>query len=234
MAVMFLKGWMSTEEIQEFGAELEAATPQERGNWAIELGEMFGEIVEEIEIPKTPAQRKDAEALFKSMSVEEQAESVRQAQHFFCFFFASFYQNLSVMVHGEKLTSLVAQAKAGNDKAFAKAIQIDKRILTVDPYFRERYERAQMEPPGDFFDDVAYRLKAPPYRGKIRHKSLWLAFSILERSGLLDTLTHREIMEMCDEAGVGGDKNRIASEKHLGNRLREYRVFQQRGIAITT
>lgn len=63
-----------------------------------------------------------------------------------------------------------------------------------------------MEPPGDFFDDIAYRLKAPPYKGKIRHKSLWLAFSILERSGLLDTLSHREIMEMCDEAGVGGDK----------------------------
>jgi len=234
MAAMLLRGWMTAEEIQAFGVELEAATPEERGSLVIDLCNSLGEMVEQIEIPKTPTQRRDAEALFKSMSADEQAESVRQAQHFFCFFFASFYQNLSVMVHGEKLTSLVTQAKAGNDKAFAKAIQIDKRILTVDPYFRERYERAQMEPPGDFFDDIAYRLKAPPYKGKIRHKSLWLAFSILERSGLLDTLSHREIMEMCDEAGVGGDKNRIASEKHLGNRLREYREFQQRGIVITT
>lgn len=233
MAAMLLKGWMSTEEIRAFGAELEAASPQELGNLVIELVDTMGEVVEQIEIPKTPAQQRNAEALFKAMSPEEQAQSVRLAQHFFCFFLAAFFQNLSVMVHGEKLTSLVAQAKAGNDKAFAKAIQIDKRILTVDPYFRERYERAQMEPQNDFFDDIAYRLKAAPYRGKIRHKTLWLAFSILERSGLLNTLTHREIMEMCDEAGVGGDKNRIASEKHLGNRLREYREFQRRGIVTT-
>lgn len=233
MAAMLLKGWMSTEEIRAFGAELEAASPQEVGNLVIELVDTMGEVVEQIEIPKTPAQRRNAEALFKAMSPGEQAQSVRLAQHFFCFFLAAFFQNLSVMVHGEKLTSLVAQAKVGNDKAFAKAIQIDKRILTVDPYFRERYERAQMEPPNDFFDDIAYRLKAAPYRGKIRHKTLWLAFSILERSGLLNTLTHREIMEMCDEAGVGGDKNRIASEKHLGNRLREYRDFQRRGIVTT-
>jgi hypothetical protein len=234
MAAMLLKGWMTTEEIQALGAELEVASPQERGEFVINLCNGLGEIVEQIEIAKTPAQRRAAEAKFKAMSAEDQAESVRQAQHFFCFFFASFYQNLSVMVHGEKLTSLVTQANNGNDKAFAKAIQIDKRILTVDPYFRARYERAQMEPPDDFFDDLAYRLKAPPYKGKIRHKSLWLAFSVLERSGLLDTLTRREIMEMCDEAGVGGDKNRIASDKHLGNRLQEYREFQKRGIVTTT
>lgn len=234
MAAMLLRGWMSKEELQVFGAELQAATPKERGNIVIELGEMLGKIVEQIEIPKTPAQQRKAEARFEAMSADEQVESVRQAQHFFCFFFASFFQNLSVMVHGEKLTSLVAQGKGGNDKAFAKAIQIDKRILTVDPDFRKRYEEAQMEPAGDFFDDVAYRLKAAPYKGKIRHKSLWLAFSMLERAGLLDTLTYREIMEMCDEAGVGGDKNRIASEKHLGNRLREYREFQLRGIVTTT
>lgn len=215
MAAMLLKGWMSTEEIQKFEADLNAASPQERGNLMIELVDTLGAIVEHIEIPKTPAQQRNAEALFKVMPPEEQAQFFRQAQHFFSFSLASFFQNLAVMVHGEKLTSLVAQAKAGNDKAFAKAIQIDKRILTADPYFRERYERAQMEPPSDFFDDVAYRLKCAPYKGKIRHKSLWLAFSILERTGLLDTLSHREIIEMCDEAGVGGDKNRIASEKHL-------------------
>lgn len=234
MAAMLLKGWLSTEEIQAFGAELESHSPKERGELVINLCNDIGEMVEQIEIPKTPTQRRDAEIRFKAMSSEEQAESIRLAQHFFSFFLASFYQNLSVMVHGEKLTSLVAQSKAGNDKAFAKAIQIDKRILTADPYFSERFARAQMEPPGDFFDDVAYRLKAAPYKGKIRHKTLWLAFSMLERSGLLDTLKHREIMEMCDEAGVGGYNNRIQSEKHLGDRLREYREFQKRGIVATT
>lgn len=233
IAAMLLRGWMTAEEINALGAELEAASPNERGKVVIDLCNDLGEYVEQIEIPKTPAQRRAAEAQFKAMSEADQAESVRIAQHFFCFFFAGFYQNLSMMVHGEKLTSLVAQAKAENDNAFVKAVQIDKRILTADPYFSERFAKAQMEPPGDFFDDLAYRLKAPPYKGKIRHKTLWLAFSILDSAGLLETMSYRQIMEMCDEAGVGGDKNRIASEKHLGNRLREYREFQKRGIVTT-
>lgn len=234
MATMLLKGWMSTEEIKAFGAELEAASQEERGEVVIDLCNCLGEFAEKIEIPKTPAQQRDVEARFRAMSPEDQANSTRMAQHFFCFFFATFFQNLSVMVHGEKLTSLVAQAKAGNDKAFTKAIQIDKRILSADPYFSERFARAQMEPPSDFYDDVSYRIKAAPYRGKIRHKSLWLAFSMLERTGLLESLSHREIMEMCDEAGVGGYENRIQSEKHLGARLREYRQFQKRGTVATT
>lgn len=233
MAAMLLRGWMTSEEIQSFYTEIEAASPDERGELVIELGNCLGECVEQTEIPKTPAQWRDAEERFKSLSLEDQAESIRISQHFFSFFFASFYQNLSMMVHGEKLTSLVAQAKAGNDKAFVKAVQIDKRILTADPFFSARFARAQMEPSGDFFDDLAYRLKSAPYRGKIRHKTLWVAFSMLELAGLLNTLKYREIMEMCDEAGVGGYENRIQREKHLGERLREYREFQKRSIVTT-
>ena len=91
-----------------------------------------------------------------------------------------------------------------------------------------------MEPAGDFLDDLAYRLRTAPYRGKIRHKTLWLAFAMLDSAGLLNTLSHSEILDMCDEAGVGGDEHRIGSLKHLGNRLREFREFQKRGIVTTT
>lgn len=102
MAAMLLRGWMTSEEVQAFGAELEAASPDERGKLVIDLCDSLGECVEQIEIPKTPAQQRDAEAYFKSLPVEDQAESIRISQHFFCFFFASFYQNLSMMVHGEE------------------------------------------------------------------------------------------------------------------------------------
>lgn len=231
IAATFLRGWMTEEEIRQFDAEVNAATPEERGRFLTELCNGVDETIDRIEIPKTPEQLADAQRRFDILSPDEQRESIRLSQHFFCFFFASFYQTLSLMVHGEKLTSLVAQAKAGDDKAFVKAVQIDKRILPADPYFSERFVRAQMGGPSDFYDDLAYRLKTAPYRGKIRHKTLWLAFSYLETAGLLDTLSHREILEMCDEAGVGGYDNRIQSEKHLGSRLREYREFQKRGVA---
>jgi hypothetical protein len=234
MAAMLLRGFMSSEEIQAFGAEMEASSPGERGQVVLELARGLDEVVERIEIPKTLEEQAQARKRFESMSLEEQHEATRVAQHFFCFFFTSFYQNLSVMVHGEKLTSLVAQAKAGNDSAFVKAIQIDKRILTADPFFSARFNRAQLESDSNFCDALAYRLKTAPYKGKIRHKSLWLAFSIFESAQLLDVLSYREIMEICDEAGVGGYDNRIQSEKHLGGRLREYREFQKRGMVTTT
>lgn len=234
IVAMLLRGFMTSEEMQAFGAELEAASLGERGEIFQELARGLDEVVERIEIPKTPEQQAQARKRFEAMSPEEQQDAIRVAQHFFCFFFASFYQNLSVMVHGEKLTSLVAQAKAGNDSAFVKAIQIDKRILTADPFFSDRFNRAQMDSDSNFCDALAYRLKTAPYRGKIRHKSLWLAFSIFESAQLLDVLSYREIMEICDEAGVGGFDNRIQSEKHLGGRLREYREFQKRGIVTTT
>ena len=234
MAGVLLRGFMTDEEIQQLNSELESASIQERGNFAIEFGRSLGDAVERIEIPKTKAEQDRARDLFLQLSEEDQKESIRVSQHFYAFFFASFYQNLSMMVHGEKLTSLVSQAKSGNDEAFAKAVQIDKRILVADPFFCERYARAQMECSRSFFDTLSYRMNAAPYRGKIRHKSLWLAFSILDQAKILDELPHSEILEMCDEAGVGGYENRIQSVKHLSNRLREYREFQKRGFVSTT
>lgn len=234
MAFMFLRGCMNDEEIRALNAELEAASPEERGAFTTEFSQSLSGAMDTLTIPKTPAEQAEAKRLFDAMHPDDQSEAVRSAQHFFCFFLATFHQNLSVMVHGEKLTSLVEKAKQDDDIAFVKAVQIDKRILTVDPYFRERFERAQMEPGTDFFDALSYRLKTAPYRGKIRHKTLWLAFSLLDQAQLLDILPYTEILEMCDEAGVGGYDNRIQSVKHLGSRIREYRGFQKRGIVTTT
>lgn len=228
-----LKGFMTSEELIQFNADAESATLEERGQFIEELGELATEFVDGFQFPKTPAQQETARKAFLALSPDEQREAIRISQHFFLFFLPSFHQYLSVMVHGEKLTSLVAQAQSGNDDAFVKAIQIDRRILTEMPYFKSRFGRAQDEADRDFSDKVAYRLKVPPYRGKIRHKSLWLAFAITEQAGWLDALSYRELLEICDEVGVGGYENRIQSEKHLGNRLREYREFQKRGIVTT-
>lgn len=231
---IFLRGFLGEEEIKALALEVESMGLEERATAFGEIAADLNSSFENIEIPKTPEQRRVAKELFESLSPEEQAQSIKATQHFFLSFFATFYQNLSTMVHGEKLTSLVAQAQAGDDHAFVKAVQIDRRILTTLPYFQQRYATAHDEADSNFFDLLAYRQKSAPYRGKIRHKSLWLAFSMLEQAGLLDSLSHREILEMCDEAGVGGYENRIQSVKHLSSRLQEYREFQRRGIASTT
>lgn len=234
IGIMMFKGFFSDEEIRELDAEIINASPQERAEFLAGLAAELDRAVEGFEIPKTPAAQAKAQQKFDALSPDEQKESIRFSQHFFSSLLPSFYQLLSIMVHGEKLTSLVEQARAGNDDAFVKAVQIDRRILTVIPYFRDRYARAQDEADSNFYDYLSYRLKTAPYKGKIRHKTLWLAFAILDQAGLLDDMPHSEILAICDQAGVGGYDNRIQSVKHLSGRLREYREFQKRGFIATT
>ena len=47
-------------------------------------------------------------------------------------------------------------------------------------------------------------------------------------------MQHREILDLCDEAGVGGYANRIEDVKNLSKRLAEYRAFQNRGVVLST
>lgn len=228
----FLRAFLEDEEILALDKELKEASAEERGAFLTEFVEGFDQGVQALELPKTPQAQQAAQQRFLALSIEEQIQVTKSARYFYSSFFAGFYQTLSVMVHGEKLSSLVAQAEAGSDTAFVKAVQIDRRILTAIPYFKERFTRAQHENDSDFFDLLSYRLKAPPYKGKIRYKALWLTFSMLDQVQLLN-LPHPELLKICDDAGLDSFDSRIQSVKNLTDRLREYREFQKRGIVTT-
>ncbi len=234
MALMVFRPFLRPEEITELNSRLTDQTPEERGQTLRELVDGLSELDLVFELPKTPAEEKRALARFEALTMGEQAEAVKMSQHLWMGFLAGFFQSLSVMVHGEKLTSLVAQAKAGNDEAFCKSVQIDKRILTTIPYFKQRFERANLEGERDFSDALAYRLQCPPYKGKIRHKALYLAFAFLDQAGLLDKIRHREILDLCVDAGLDAHANRIDDVKNLSKRLAEYRAFQRRGLDLST
>lgn len=234
IAAFFLKGFMTTDEIREFSLELESASLAERGEFVTTFVAGLAEGIDSMTIPKTLQEQEAARKTLSAMPEEDQKEAIRAAQHFYASFLSAFYQSLSVMVHGEKLTALVAQAIAGCDEAFVKAVQIDRRILIEFPYFKQRFARSHSECDQNFSDLLSYRLKAAPYRGKIRYKSLWYTLSTLETSGWLNKLSYGEIREVCDEVSLSGFDNRIQSDKHLGNRVREYREFQKRGIVTTT
>lgn len=234
IGLIVFRAFMSQEEIVELNAKITEQSPEDRGETLRELVDGLSEFDQAFELPKTPAEEKRALAQFEALTKNEQAEAIKMGQHLWMGFLAGFFQSLSVMVHGEKLTSLVAQAKAGNDEAFVKAVQIDKRILTSIPYFRQRFERATLEGDQDFGDALAYRLQCPPYKGKIRHKALYLAFAFLDQAGLLDTMKHRELLDLCNEAGLDAHANRIDDVKNLSKRLSEYRGFQARGLDLST
>lgn len=221
---------MPAEQINAQGEQLNSL-PEDQRPFFVEgmiqdMTEAFNDIVESI--PVTDEEKQAAQKLYDEMSPEEQAAAVMQTQISLSGFISSFFNIMSVMVHGRKLTDLVKAAEEGDDTAFCLAVQIDKRILTALPYFRERHAKALISGHTDFLDRLHYRQTSPLLRGKIRYRTLWLAFAYLDMSGHLDgSLKHREILDICDEAGVGGDKNNLADVGALSKRLREYRKFQQ-------
>lgn len=229
-----LRAFVTPEDLKKLDRELLECSQDTRGQMLLEFLSELDEQLEAIELPKTPTAQKQAEEQYQALTPEEQTSATEFWQRFFMGMLAGFYQSLSVMVHGEKLTSLVAQAIAGDDKAFAKAVQIDKRILQEIPYFKERYAAANLEGRRDFLELVATHMHRPPYRGKIRHKALYLAFSLLDSLGLLEEMKHSELLDLCNEAGLDAHANRIEDVKNLSKRLAEYRKFQRNGGGLST
>lgn len=66
----------------------------------------------------------------------------------------------------------------------------------------------------------------------LRRMTLSLAF--LDMCGHLDTLKRREMLDVLDEAGVGGYENRIADVKYLDKRIVEYKSMQQGFLRLST
>lgn len=224
-----LLSFMPADEINALNVEIEKLPENEKTARSEEFITSITEISDEISdnFPDTPEKQKAAQKSFNELSAGEQVKAVKQAQLFLASLLASFYNSISMMVHGQNLIDLVSAAESGDDDALFLAVHIDRRILSVLPYFKERHEKAILCGETDFLDKLHYRLTSPLLKGKIRYKTLWLTFAILDESGLLDgSLKHREILDICEKAGVGGYKNRIEDVGYLTKRLDEYREYQ--------
>ena len=178
-------------------------------------------------IPETEEEKLIAQAFFDQMTQDEQSEAIKQTQISLSAFFATFFNIISMMVHGRKLTDLVPAGEAGDDHAYFLAVQIDKRILSL-PYFRERRIKAELKQDLVFLKSLNYRLTNPLLRGKIRYRTLWLTFAFLDMLDYLDgSLTYSELLDLLDKIGIAGYGSRIEDENALGKRVREYRKFQK-------
>lgn len=221
-------------EIKQFCDEMNKATLSERSEVLRSINDNFQQGVDEAEARISSRSKAELEAEYLALDPQQKTIACKSIQWLGISFLTMFHQILSVMIHREKLTTLVAKAKSGDNVAFVKAVQIDKRILVVDPYFQSRYLNINAEGNDDFRDKLAYRMRCPPYAGKVRHKSLWMCLAFLDMCGHLDTLKRREMLDVLDEAGVGGDDNRIADIKYLDKRIAEYKSLQQGFTRLST
>lgn len=190
-----------------------------------EEGEKFFD--EALYFPDSEEEWAEQEKLFQALPEEERAASVKRSQFFLGGFFGQLFNTLALMVHGAKLTTLVPQAQQGDDEAFMKAVQVDRLLLTHHPYFIQRKQQAQDNGEADFLSALAYRESNPNLKGKIRYPALFMLFGLLESVQWLDDLSHKEILDLCDEIGLDRFQNRIEDVTYLTKRLRDYRRFQK-------
>jgi len=164
---------------KELNAELTAMSPDERQAWTNEL---IAEVSDEgglswVEdfFPDTPEKQDAVRRTAEALSNEEKQEAAKRATFWWFFFLGSFYNYLALMLHGAKLTVLVARAKAGDQDAFCKAIHVEPRLLDHHAYFRDRYLEAQEGGEAAFLKRIGYRLASPGLKSKIEYPGLNIA-----------------------------------------------------------
>jgi hypothetical protein len=223
---------MGQEGFKQFNAKLAAMSPEQQHEvvrkWFDEMRDEENWEYLDTLFPDTPEQEAEAIARFNALSDEAKTEASMRAGFFWSFFFGWFYQYLALMLHGQKLTDLVAQAKAGDEEAFCKAIHVEPRLLHHHEFFRGRYELARQHGEEDFLKRIGYRLASPGTPGRIRYPGLYVVFAMLEVTGWLGGgFTHEELLDICDDAGLDRWQNRIEDVNFLAKRLREYRKLRR-------
>lgn len=230
LVVCMVFGLVGEQDGREVLEALGRASIEDQVEFATEVIDAVDNWVEEdFRLPRTEEELEAARANLAKLAPDERERVVRRSVFFTCGFLASFFQYLSVMVHGEKLTALVERALRGDDEAFVRAAQIDRNLLLYHPYFQSRVSRAHLEGDAKFLDALGYRMRNPIAKGQIRYRELWFCLSVLDTLGLLDgDHTHSELIEVLRKGGLDLAKNGCEDEGYFGKRLKDYRRFQAR------
>lgn len=228
LGLALLLALLGEDGFNKLNVELKDASPEEQQKFIDEITEQedWDEITALFYIPKTPQEWEEARKQLELLPQEERQSQEKRSGFFWTYFFGSFFNTLSLMVHGEKLTALVPKAINGDDDAFMKAAQTDRMLLLHHPHFRERKLRAQNEGDKKFLLRLANREATPLVNGKIQFPGLYMLFGILESLQWLDDLSASEILDVCANAGLDPYQNRIDDADYVSKRLREYRCWQ--------
>lgn len=184
----------------------------------------FKNEVDDLELNDIDTPEQLAES-FENSSDEDKNKTLKQSVIFCLGMITSSFNYLALMLHGHTMCALVSLAKEGDDNAFCKAVHIDRTVLSL-PYFKQRMLKAQFGNDQNFLNILAYQLKNPLHKGKIKYKILWLTFLILDDEGLLDSLSHEEIFDICEQTGVYGKEHGIEDVGHISKRIRDFRKYQ--------
>jgi len=220
---------------KEWEEEMDSLVPEQQQDYIEELiSEVSAVNSQSIEEqfgkwPETEEEKTLAKNQFEALPQDEKNEVIYRASCLYMSLFANIHNYFSLMVTGEKLTSLVAKALAGDDEAFCRSVKIDRNLLVSHPYFVERYRYAQIKGERKLLSCLSTAQSTPGLVGRIRYPGVFIVFGMLQLFKWLDDLTHEEILDICDAARLDRWENRIEDVNYLTKRLASFRRYQKTG-----
>ncbi|MES2502482.1 MAG: hypothetical protein V4545_07735 [Pseudomonadota bacterium] len=224
---------MGRDGLKEWGKELSLLSPEDQQS-KIEI--LAKETIEDDfawvddalgKWPETPEEEIKSNEQFDLLDEDTKKQLIERWQFLFLHILSSIHNFFSIMVNGESMTSLVPKAINGDIEAFFKSVKIDRNLLSLHPYFIERYQHAQTNGHKDFLKRLAPYQATPQLIGRIRYPGLYIVFAMLETLRWLDDLTHSEILDICDAAGLDRWQNRIEDVNSVTKQLKRYRRYQK-------
>jgi hypothetical protein len=126
---------LGEEEFAKLNEELGSASESDQEAWLNKVSSMgedgFTLPMDGFCLPETAEEWTKAEQSFQDLPSLEKEQVLKQSIYFWSFFFSSFFNTLSLMVHGTKVSVLVARALTGDEDALLKAIQDDQMLLLL-------------------------------------------------------------------------------------------------------
>jgi hypothetical protein len=204
---------MSPQQINEWNQEMLAKSPTEQAAYVEVMLKDFEILMVEDEAPEETIGDIDPQRLAQ----------------FWYFTLPTIYNQLSYIAHHKSLYQLVAEAIAGNDTSYLKAIQADKTTLTTIPYFIDRNRRAADEGDINFLRQINTYRQKPILESRSQRLPLMMLFSYLYQMNLLDELAKdaEKLLRLCEDAGVYGSQGEAADLESFKKALRRFNSDQQ-------
>lgn len=234
----FLFGELGRDNFQAFCAEAETLSLEARSDLLLS---MVSDAEEEVAGVVDSLFIKDKRVLvrlrrdFRRLSPSQQKGAVESARRCAGALLAGFYQSMSLMTHGEKLTSLVAKAIDGDIEAAAKAIQVDKRIYLEIPEIKRMWFRIMSSPGTPEARRFLAAHGVAPFGGGLEYRAAYLIVALLDQLQLLDAISNVRLLELMDRAGIVSVTNEPFPEQKAFDRVvREYKRKRHIGSEMST
>lgn len=117
-------------------------------------------------------------------------------------FLTQAFQFIALYTYGQSMCDLVSDAKAGDDKAFIKAITIDRTVLYGIPYFQNKLITLQLGNDYSLLNKVSKAISKDTFRQDFIYPEANILFYILHNEGLLKQLSNKRLAKILEDLRI--------------------------------